>query len=222
MSKVFVIGLAGVMLAGSGAVLSEAAIEVRSAPTLENAGRVVVSGRANIFGAGYKAPPAPGGGGAGVLPPAWRLPAGSERVVTFPRITGRVNPIRTNPDVPWNGPEGDLLGPTDVKSFRGISGIVHRRNGMFLVGVFLTNAEPSQPAPPRLNFTNREQFDVLEPRIGQTFFIGDGKGRRYLVPAGATRLFLGFADGYYYKGPPGWYDNNAGKVVATVRAETAS
>jgi len=87
---------------------------------------------------------------------------------------------------------------------------------MFLVGVFLGDDPPSDPAPRRLNFTKRERFDLLAPQIGQTFLIGDGQGRTYRVPKGATRLFLGFADAYTYQGNPGWYDNNAGRLMVTV------
>lgn len=175
-----------------------------------------VSGRANIFGAGYTDAPGPAGGGAGVLPPVWQLPAGSNRVVTFPTVTGEVNPILGIAD--YNGPAGDqgASGTTDVDSWRGISGIVHRRNGMFLVGVFLTDAAPSNPAPPRLDVTMPGKADLLAPRTGQTFLVGDGKGQKYRVPSGATRLFLGFADAYLYRGVPGWYDNNDGYLNVTV------
>jgi hypothetical protein len=184
-----------------------------------------VPATANIFAAGLDAPPAPGGGGGGVLPPVSVLPTGQSRVVTFPRVTGRVNPITMYPD--WNGPDGDKIGPTDVRSFQGISGIVHRNNGMFLVGVFLTDAPPSNPARPRFDFSAFEaadseqwvgqEFDRLAPEIGQTFFIGDGKGRTYVVPAEATRLFLGFADAYLYVGCPGWYGNNSGYLTVKVK-----
>ena len=61
---------------------------------------------------------------AGVPPPSWRLPDGARRVVTIPRATGRVTPIAGN--APENGAEGDRIGGTDVESFGGISGIVHR------------------------------------------------------------------------------------------------
>ena len=103
-----------------------------------------------------------------------------------------------------------------MTSYGGISGIVHRRNGMFLVGVFLTDDPAPRPPPRRLDFTRRERFHVLAPRIAQTFLVGDGKGRSYRVPARATRLFLGFADGYLYKGLPGWYGNNEGELSVTV------
>jgi hypothetical protein len=174
-----------------------------------------VPARANIFGAGHTEPPAPGGGGAGVLPPVWHLPEGSGRVVTVPAATGRVNPIVGTADE--NGAGGDGVGPTEVVSWHGISGIVHRRNGMFLVGVFLGDARPGARAPESLDFTKNERFTSLAPRVGQTFFIGDGRNRAFHVPPRATRLYLGFADGYRYLGPPGWYDNNTGKLRVEVR-----
>jgi hypothetical protein len=93
---------------------------------------------------------------------------------------------------------------------------VHRRNGMFLVGVFVPDVELLDHAPRRLDFTKRERFRRLAPDIGQTFLVGHGKGRSYEVPAGATRLYLGFADGYLYTGPPGWYGNNGGALSVTV------
>ena len=177
--------------------------------------RRTVSAQANIFGAGRdEVPPSPAGGGSGVKPPVWQLPKGSDRVVTVPSVTGQVTPIVGGAGS--NGPEGDGIGATDVYSWHGISGIVHRRNGMFLVGVFLGDGPPKGNAPRRLNFTKREHFRSLAPRIGQTFLIGDGRGRAYAVPADASRLYLGFADGYYYRGNPGWYGNNDGKLSATV------
>ena len=173
-----------------------------------------VPGQANIFGAGRPKPPAPAGGGPGLLPPRWILPGHAGRVVTFPRVTGRISPISVTED---NGAGGDRVGPTDITSNRGISGIVHRRNGMFLVGVFLPDVELLDHAPRRLDFTKRERFRSLAPRIGQTFLVGEGAGRSYKVPAGATRLYLGFADGYLYEGDPGWYGNNDGELSVTVK-----
>ncbi len=173
-----------------------------------------VPAAANVFGAGRTQPPAPGGGGAGVLPTVWRLPAGAHRVVRIPKATGLVNPIAGSAGD--NGPGGDRVGPTDVTSYGGISGIVHRRNGMFLTGVFLADGPPRRPAPARLDFTRGERRRSLTPRIAQTFLVGSEKGRTIRVPAGATRLYLGFADGYLYVGPPGWYGNNGGELSVTV------
>lgn len=153
------------------------------------------------------------------MPPEWPLPNGTTRVVTFPTVTGEV--YGRKGQAPSNGPEGEELLGTDVESFGGISGIVHGKRAMFLVGVFLTDATPADPAPERLDFTDNEDFDVLEPEIGQTFLIGDGIGRRYVVPPGATRLFLGFAEGVFYVGPPGMYSNNSGELQVKVDVSTS-
>lgn len=178
-----------------------------------------VSARANIFAAGQKDQfeSATGGGGAGEMPPVWDLPAGA-RIVTFPRVTGKITPVEWVADE--HGPGGGEFDVTDAASLGGISGIVHRRKFLFLAGVFLTDARPTAPPPPRLDFTKQDRFDLLAPRVGQTFFVGDGKGRRYRVPSGATRLFLGFVD-HHCPGsrncPPGWYNNNGGSLMVTVK-----
>jgi hypothetical protein len=138
------------------------------------------------------------------------MPIGETRIVTFPEVSGQV--YGRIGQAPPNGPNGEALLPTDVESFGGISGIVHGKRAMFLVGVFLTDHPPVDPAPARLDFTSSEDFDLLEPEIGQTFLIGHGVGHRYLVPPGATRLFLGFAEAMFYVGKPGYYGNNAGAL----------
>jgi hypothetical protein len=73
------------------------------------------------------------------------LPPGANRIVTFPSVTGRVNPIMSYDD--WNGRAGDGVGSTDVESFGGISGMVHTTNDMFLVGVFLSDGMPAALSP---------------------------------------------------------------------------
>jgi hypothetical protein len=128
------------------------------------AAMLTVSGQANIFGAGHADPPAPGGGGGGILPPGFELPAGTNRILTFSSVTGIVNCCSGDPALD-NGadgrpPVGDF---TDINSFGGISGVVDFERVMFLVGVFLDNSEPSDPAPPRLDFTGGENFAELFP-----------------------------------------------------------
>ena len=186
---------------------------------------LVVPATANVFGAGRSDPPSPGGGGGGTLPPGWRLSAGSARVVTFPSVAGEVNFSTGNAYDNVNGPAGDNLRKTDVESFEGISGIIHNRNGSFLVGVFLTQARPEDPAPPRLDVTQPPPTNSMAPRIGQVFLIGDGKTYRYkdevgfgetikfIVPHKATRLFVGFADAMLWQGLPGYYGNNTGELT---------
>lgn len=175
---------------------------------------VAIDAQANIFGAGLDMPPAPGGGGGGVLPPVVDLPPGGTRLVTFPCTDGLTDFALGTPTL---GPEGFVgLQTTDIESHGGISGLRMDGQVMFLAGVFIGDAPPAEPAPERLDFTGNADFDRLEPELGQTFFIGDGTGQTFVAPSGATRLYLGFVDGYVFFGAPGWYGNNRGALEATV------
>lgn len=124
----------------------------------------------------------------------------------------------------------------DMDSYGGISGMTlfestpADRRVMFLAGVFLTDAIPSAPAPVSLDFSSTaigRSFTQLAPLLQQTFYIGDGltgEGtgsiQSFLVPDGATRLFLGIVDGSYFVGGPDYYDNNAGSFSATFEVTT--
>ena len=90
-----------------------------------------------------------------------------------------------------------------------------------LVGVFLTNAVPSGPAPAQLDY-GALGLDAASyaPGLDQIFWIGDGltglgagSVQSFLVPVGATRLFLGTVDG------TGW-SNNSGVGNVTVNGVT--
>ena len=87
-----------------------------------------------------------------------------------------------------------------------------------LVGVFLGADIPADPATPPagLDFSTPESRNqtVIAPEVEQVFFIGngrtdDGTPQDVIVPAGATRLYLGTSDGF------GWY-NNTGAFEVTV------
>lgn len=172
---------------------------------------------ANIFGAGHDELPQPGGGGDGTPPVEIQLAPGSSRVVIISNAEGSVIPIS---DIGLaNGAAGAGYGITDIESHGGISGILHGGNTMFLVGVFLTDDEPADPAPERLDFTDHEDFETLEPEIAQVFLIGDGEGRTFVAPDEATRLFLGFADAGAFVGDPGFYGNNSGAVYVSVEVD---
>jgi hypothetical protein len=88
-----------------------------------------------------------------------------------------------------------------------------------LIGVFLSDDQPDAFSPPAdLDFTGNTSFTSLSPELRQVFFIGDGltgtgsgSVQQFVVPTGATRLFLGSADGF------GWY-NNTGEFIVTVTA----
>ena len=93
---------------------------------------------------------------------------------------------------------------TNIQSFNGISGMIFNDRVMFLAGVFLDDTTPATGpgGPTRLtdaNFPEGAGFNIW-PQLGQSFFIGDGLNDTnqpfgYVVPTGATRLYLGFLDG---------------------------
>lgn len=100
----------------------------------------------------------------------------------------------------------------------GISGLTAPLNS--LVGVFLGPARPDTSAAPDDLAFDRTSFSFtrLAPALKQVFFIGDGLSgtgsgavQSFLVPDGATRLYLATHDGY------GWA-NNSGSFSVTVSA----
>lgn len=210
-----------------------AAAIVLSASALANAGvvgafEVVVPGTSNVFGAQNGTNPDPGGGGGGTAPIQIVLPAvQSGAWFSVSAAFGSVSCCLGNPGS-FNGPEGGTAasGNTDVNSFENISGIIHTGRTMFLTGVFVAD-EPitgAPSAPPRLDFSDgADNFHELSPLLGQTFFIGDGLAndedlrhtvsQKFFIPAGATRLVLGFADGFNFDGAPGWYGDNVGELT---------
>jgi hypothetical protein len=90
-----------------------------------------------------------------------------------------------------------------------------------LLGVFLEDGRPDHlKAPEHLDFKQLGlNFTSLAPELRQVFFIGtgatqDGVTRRYLVPKGATRLYLGIMDSIQWS-------NNSGSFMVTVKVERA-
>ncbi len=184
------------------------------------AATVTVNATANIFGAGHTVPPAPAGFGGGVLPPSIALDSSDS--VMFPTISGAVSysdGTLSAYAAPFSA-EGSSAFGTTISGYGGISGI--SGNGfLWLVGVFLGGNEPANPSPTAFPaFTaGTKQFTNIAPALGQVFFIGDGRqgGARQLfkAPSGATRLFLGFADGDGGTGLPGYYQDNHGSLSVT-------
>jgi hypothetical protein len=73
-----------------------------------------------------------------------------------------------------------------------------------LVGVFIGPTAPGGTAPAGLNFATAGATaqTTLTPQLNQVFFIGDGltgngsgTAQQFVIPAGATRLYLGSSDG---------------------------
>jgi hypothetical protein len=93
-----------------------------------------------------------------------------------------------------------------------------------LVGVFLSSAQPNLSATPVTldfrpggNVLGGVNYSVLNPGLKQVFFIGDGLNKLgdqqfVTVPTGATRLYLGTADGFDWA-------NNTGAFAVVVNAK---
>ncbi len=120
---------------------------------------------------------------------------------------------------PTTSPDGPSIGGTNLTSSGSISGILAPTSG-FLTGVFLGASLPGA-APSALDFgtigTNFTSLSGLQ--LGQQFFIGNGfttgaVQQLFFVPDGATRLYLGIADGGSFQGIPNFYNDNLGVYTA--------
>ncbi len=176
---------------------------------------ISVSAAANIYGAGHSSAPSPVSGTGGLVPPMINMTSGG--YLTF-QVTGQVS---YNGGGNFYGADGGVFGPTLMDAYAGISGIQHDTRRFFLVGVFLNNQEPSGAGPITLNYS-ADNFVQSAPALNQQFFIGDGLTgtgngnlQRFVTPNGATRLFLGFADGFDFAGPPAFYGDNVGSLSVT-------
>lgn len=92
--------------------------------------------------------------------------------------------------------------------------------GNALIGVFLSNSVPTaNSTPAALDFSTdaSRDFTTLKPALQQIFFIGDGRDssgavQNFVVPAGATRMYLATMDSYEW-------NNNAGSFTMTVHQQ---
>jgi hypothetical protein len=138
------------------------------------------------------------------------LAAGS--TLTF-SATGGVNyggiPSVDADGIAWNYDMSAGASPTGVAGAHGVN-----VNG--LVGVFLDNTTPSAGTEPGfLDFgpsALTHSFTSLSPGLSQIFWIGDGltgtgsgSVQDFIVPTGATRLYLGTVDGSGWAGNTGSY-----------------
>jgi hypothetical protein len=123
-------------------------------------------------------------------------------------------------------PEGNAA-KSEIKGLDGISGYIGRQGA--LVGIFLDDSNPQNySAPETLDFYSdpgNYNFVRLAPELRQIFFIGDGvnnigQNQEFVAPEGATRLFLGIADGFSFVGPAGAYEDNDGFYFIVLKIET--
>jgi hypothetical protein len=169
---------------------------------------VTINAKSNIFRAGTGDLEETGGGEA---PASVSFEPRAGLVLTFEKVSGRVSCCSGGEE--FNDADGGTFagGVTDVESAGGISGITHPNKTMFLVGVFTDNSAAKPPGPARLAANDPKN---LTPELFQSFFIGTGNGKQIQVPPTATRLILGFVDGYSFTGAPGSYDDNVGQLTA--------
>ncbi len=139
------------------------------------------------------------------------LPIISGQALTFDSIAGNA---RHDPNLDMYEPDGNLS--NIVNNYYG-GGAEHGKSDLLapinaLVGVFLGPDMPDpSKTPSRLEFDTdqKRDFNSLAPKLNQTFFIGDGQTgdgvkQQFIVPEGATRLFLGMMDQYEWNNNYGW------------------
>lgn len=185
-----------------------------------------VAATSNLYGAGQDSLPPSSGSGAGTFPQVVNLPPEAGR---FLRIVSATGTIQYSPSLPEGGPDGIDSSSTSWPALGGLAGPSEVSRGRFLAGVFLTDSDPVDPAPSGLSLGDGN-FSTLAPEIAQIFFIGDGRAagdagadagvvQTIEVPAGATRLFLGFLDRNSPTADPGWYGDNLGQIDVTLRID---
>jgi hypothetical protein len=142
------------------------------------------------------------------------------QILNFDNIDGTA---RHDPNMTYYNPDGQLddIGHNNLtksdsnsttNSYYNENGIADMRAPInALVGVFLDDKNPATSTPPsNLDFSSdaSRDFDTLQPKLKQIFYIGDGMNgagghQKFVVPKGATRLYLATWDFYEW-------NNNAG------------
>jgi hypothetical protein len=199
---------------------------------------VTVAGNDDIFLAGQSSSPSSDAGAlptvgvaGGFLPVA----ANTYTLQVF-GVTGTVSPCIFSPGCPSGGADGiaatppgtDVTGPpTGVTST--LSPIQFSGEAMFLVGVFLGSGLPPTQVASIGDYGGggalSSSLTTYSPLLGQTFFIGDGltgtgtgSMQGFILPAGATQLYLGFADSAGdFDGIASSYGDDGGSLSANLQ-----
>lgn len=157
------------------------------------------------------------------------IEAGTLRVrpgqtITFDALNGGANNSNSQVRFSADGNTGwviDNFGGNE----NGMSNIRSPINAV--IAVFISDGRPDQngtATPSVLDFStaSSRDFQTLRPQRNQIFFIGDGRRdngeiQHFVVPEGATRLFIGTMDGWE------WSNNVGGfEVTAHVRGNIAT
>ena len=184
-----------------------------------------VSAKSNIFMAGQTTSPLPTRPGDAVTIGAAKLnlPANTTSL-TFNSVTGLTNCVNKTPALGPNGGTCNGYSNVNINSYQGISGIKMTGKTMFLTGVFTKDTKPVIPAPATVDYTNSFNLANMSPALNQVFPVGSGKtlggaSKVFQVPAGATKLWLGFVDGGTTSGFTGdnaYYSDNTGLLNVAV------
>jgi uncharacterized repeat protein (TIGR03803 family) len=188
---------------------------------------VQIPADADIFGAGEPALPN-NGGGAGEEPVEIDLPANAA-LLTVTNVSGTITLNNGGGHNDADGTNNYFVSTSYISSYAGISGIIMPGAGA-IVGVFEPATAPTGVSPATLDFTViGTNFNSLSPVLYQTFYIGDGLTgdgsgslQQFVIPTGATRLFLGIADAISWNGAPGYYGDNSGSFTASFQISLAT
>lgn len=202
----------GIALATMATTTSATAATITGSHVTTRTDTVTVSGKSNVWLSGMPAGSKAQGGDTTqkTSPYGISLLDNAVREFTFTNITGAVGNTKTGAQF---GPEGSgytvkhrNVPRTSSGAENGISDITAPQNG--LIAVFLGPDQPNLTAAPSgLNFNSalRNQSE-FSPLLKQVFFIGDGMTdagqlQKFYAPEGATRLFIGTMDTFF------WSDN---------------
>jgi hypothetical protein len=217
-------GVFGVVVSNSlGQAASNVTLTVYTTGQTVASNNLSIPANAEIHGAGNAGLP----DSSGVAPILVNLPANAF-MVSLSNVSGLIS---LNGGSGHNDADGVLTSGGGYPSssyagpYGGISGITIPGAGA-LIGLFESATPPSGSPPPSLDFTVLgTNFTSFAPALYQTFFMGDGLTgdgsgtvQQFLVPAGATRLFLGITDAGGFNGSPGGYGDNSGAFTASVEA----
>ncbi len=143
-------------------------------------------------------------------------------------VTGSMADDPVNINQNWT-PDGQPAGnrTNDSGYLNGMSQLNTQQGS--LVGVFLDNTAPNSggatPAALDMSSAASRDFTTLSPKLRQPFFIGDAKTsgnvqQQFVVPAGATRLFLGMMDNVNWANNSGFFwvsVNGPAPKISTVK-----
>jgi hypothetical protein len=175
-------------------------------------------------------------GEGAVLPFAYVFPARPGQVLTFLSVTGQWT-CNNGIEPPYSADGTTTVGVcyprANISPTGPFSGYDNTDYQGAMVGMFLECGLPTRQAPTLRFYVNdgsqggiKTDFEVLQPAIGQVFFVGDGltgtgtgDHQMFLVPPTATHLYLGYVDTCSSSGysSPGCYFDNGGRITVTFK-----